>query len=431
MALPDKKILTFNDLTWLINNEQFDSKEGFTSTKECVTKAEVIDLIYLQESPLLDGYADNQLVPRETLAKRPVAWVGYNTICEVVAPPSNDPPTAPTIVFVSKTSDSLKIDWSAAPGTDDHGIENYKAVLMKWDSASSTFIEIGSFIRPGSAVEQTFINLSPDTRYQVYVIAIDAEQLQSPKSNMYDTTTDGIPENLIGELNFTSTTTSSVSLRWGDPVAVDGIVSYYKINYRQVGNSWSTVSTNISASLRDYTVTGLVSTKDYEFRIRFYTDGSEWSNYSNSVIATTLDAVASNCNNEIYGNGNDYSQIFEYTMSGTGEIFKVELDPAGIPDRFRVFSGGNLLVDTGYIGLSSSGGYDMEKALLDNNVAKNTLRLDRWTGEGNTSDQFAVYTSLSASLIVGNKVTVIVDAPLADHSTGWWINVHCITISDQ
>lgn len=63
--IPDLKMVTSEDLSYLIINEGFIQKSEFDITsKKALTKAEIIARVYLDDTGSLNSYAYNQLVPR-------------------------------------------------------------------------------------------------------------------------------------------------------------------------------------------------------------------------------------------------------------------------------------------------------------------------------------------------------------------------------
>lgn len=426
MPLPDDKIVTFTNLQWLVDNEGFYKRVGYLlSGNKCVIKEELIESLHVADiNPLAGFYTDNQLVPRDAFQQRGTAWIGdeENWECVQVGGGSNDPPTAPELDFVSKTHNTITVEWWEFPGTDDVGIVGY--IIEVWyDDGGPVPLKT---VDVGLVTSYTIINLVPEAGYYIVVRAYDVEPLSSPNSDVLQIITNAAPVNLMGQLNFIDTSTSSVTLKWDDPKqVVEGTtVSFYKVEYRLGVGSWTIVTTNISALARTYEVTGLSSGLDYEFRVRFYTSGSVYSDYSNSVIATTVASIPKNCGDTITGTGSSISQLYEITMTGGGVYFDVFLDPGGIPDRFRILSGGDTLFDTGYIGQSFGNGNDYRQELLDSGIDPLTLNLDFVTGLG----QFGYAQQgmgLLASKIIGGKVLLIVDAPLTAYNTGWSAVIDC------
>lgn len=67
MAVPGNKMVTYNDVQDMIDNEGFRKRFKFTPTNQCVNKTEIIEIIHFDQNDEFDTLADNQLVPRRTL----------------------------------------------------------------------------------------------------------------------------------------------------------------------------------------------------------------------------------------------------------------------------------------------------------------------------------------------------------------------------
>lgn len=91
MAFDSNKIMTYSDLKWLVDNENFKEKNSFNYiSKKGVTKQEALDSLQLQEAGLeIAGYLSNQLVPRRVLIPD-----NYSLLCNfdiTTATPNEDP----------------------------------------------------------------------------------------------------------------------------------------------------------------------------------------------------------------------------------------------------------------------------------------------------------------------------------------------------
>ncbi len=130
---------------------------------------------YKDRMTALDGgsYTNNQQINNATdfsieprsysaiylMKNPPVGWV----------PPVIIPPTAPSNVTASLiTQTSMRINWT--PATDNVGVSVYKIYLNGVGISTGTYHD--------------FTNLTPNTTYSIYVVALDAAGNTSPQSNI-------------------------------------------------------------------------------------------------------------------------------------------------------------------------------------------------------------------------------------------------------
>lgn len=65
--IPDKKMVTFFDLDYMITNDGFTERNSFNHfSLQCPNKLEVIDALVI-DSSILSAYSDDQLIPREAI----------------------------------------------------------------------------------------------------------------------------------------------------------------------------------------------------------------------------------------------------------------------------------------------------------------------------------------------------------------------------
>lgn len=91
------------------------------------------------------------------------------------------------------------------------------------------------------------------------------------------------PKNLVGQ----AISTSSIKLTWED----SNNETSYRIEYRQEGQSTYATLTSVSANIREYTVTNLICSKMYSFRIMAIGNGNS-SDYSNELSLKPLNISA-------------------------------------------------------------------------------------------------------------------------------------------
>ena len=78
-------------------------------------------------------------------------------------------------------------------------------------------------------------------------------------------------------------TDTTVTLSWLLPAMANGIITQYQVQYRRSDSSSDYVSVNISRTLT-YTVTGLTTNTEYDFRVRAHTGHGRGPN-SDTVTA--------------------------------------------------------------------------------------------------------------------------------------------------
>lgn len=431
MGDPNYKIVTFNTAKILIGNGEYASRKPLPTSDKGMTKAEVLEYMYIQDKTGTDfnSYPSNRLIAKKDLLAYQTMWVGDEDNAECVDNSSSTtPPSAPTISLVSKTENSIVISWTTPSSTNT--LSGYVVYYSYQDPPGSLPI-IYKSVTVGLINQYTLTNLPSDTQVTIYVRAFDDVPLYSDDSNYLTITTDAPPApeaNRPGTLSFSLTTTSYVKLNWEDPKEFKSgqSVDYFKVEYKKATDStWTVVSTNIVATARTYTVQGLTANTNYEFRMKFIASPSgEHSEYSNTVMATTTNNLSGSCGNSYSpASSSSASATYEITMSGTGTSTTVYMNPDNIPDRFRIFSGGILLFDSGYIGMdynSNISDYYSRILVEDYNVDPATLNLENNNG---TSKPYSVTYTLQKSQVVDDLITIIVDAPL--RQTGWDFKANC------
>ena len=87
-----------------------------------------------------------------------------------------------------------------------------------------------------------------------------------------------------GSLMVVDVTNTTVTLSWMTPDPSNGIIDQYQIQYRRSDSSDGYVSVNTSPPTLTYTVTGLTTNTEYDFRVRART-GYERGEFSTVVTA--------------------------------------------------------------------------------------------------------------------------------------------------
>ncbi|MBX2828806.1 MAG: M36 family metallopeptidase [Flavobacteriaceae bacterium] len=190
--------------------------------------------------------------------------VSFTTGCVA----DTQPPTAPTNLQASNITDSsLTLTWTAS--TDNVAVTGYEV------------FQDGVSIGTTANTQMDVTGLFPETTYDYYVIAFDAEANESAPSNTISPTTlpDSTPPSTPIGLSVFNVTADSVFLVWtgsSDNVGVTGYNVYQDGVF--VGSTAST----------SFNVTGLDSDTTYGFYIEAFDAEGNISNPSNTVFATTL-----------------------------------------------------------------------------------------------------------------------------------------------
>lgn len=180
-------------------------------------------------------------------------------------------PTLPTNLTASNiTNTSLQLNWTAS--TDEYGVTNY--LVYKNNTLLATL---------GNVLSYTATGLTADTSYSFYIMAQDAEENSSIKSNTINPTTTNvdttIPTNFDGYLQ----SENEMYISWNAPDS-PGVLSY-DIWRRQAGSGTSSPHDTTAGSRTYYYDTGLFDTT-YFFQVRArYNTG--YSGFTGEVGITT------------------------------------------------------------------------------------------------------------------------------------------------
>lgn len=117
---------------------------------------------------------------------------------------TTDPGTPTGIELGESTATSVELDWEAPPGP---GVESYE-ILNGAD-------EVGSVAAPANSIEVT--GLTPNTRHELAVVAVDGDRRSEPSYTIGITTLPGAP----ASLGFEDLAATSVVLRWETPPGPD------------------------------------------------------------------------------------------------------------------------------------------------------------------------------------------------------------------
>jgi chitodextrinase len=188
------------------------------------------------------------------------------------------PPTAPTsLSSTTVATDSVGLRWNAA--TDNRGVTGYRLVR-------------NGTVLPGTitGLSTTDTGLSPGTRYNYTVRAVDAAGNLSADSNQVAVTTtadggptqDTTPPTAPTSLASASVTSESVGLTWGAATDDRGVTGY-----RLVRNGTVLPGTITGLSTTD---TGLSPATSYAYTVRAVDAAGNVSPDSNQVTVTTAAA---------------------------------------------------------------------------------------------------------------------------------------------
>lgn len=189
--------------------------------------------------------------------------------------PDTSLPDAPAGLNASNTTSyQTLLAWSAS--NDNIGVINYE--IFK-DSLS-----IG--VTPANVLEYTATGLEPGTTYEFAVAAKDAAGNSSAFSlpvfvatDDIDTIPPTVPENLIAS----EIATTSVVLTWNPSTDNTGVTNY------EVFQDF--LSIGLTGPQTTYTVTGLAATTTYSFNVVAKDLAGNFSDYSDTLIATTPEST--------------------------------------------------------------------------------------------------------------------------------------------
>ena len=184
-------------------------------------------------------------------------------------PPDTTPPSAPTNLTASNTTDSTTdLTWN--PSSDNVGVTSYDVY------------QNGSFRANVAGTFYQVTNLTPDTSYGFYVIARDAAGNTSLASNTVNVTTDVFVDTqnpTAPTLSASNTSETTTSLSWSGATDNVGVTDY---DVYQNGGFIANVNGT------SYQVTGLSENTTYSFFVIANDAAGNSSSASNSVNVTTL-----------------------------------------------------------------------------------------------------------------------------------------------
>ena len=202
---------------------------------------------------------------------------------QALPPPDETPPTDPPSFTATPVSDTqINLAWGAS--TDNKAVTVYYLQRCQPGSCQPRF-GVATSPRTYSAV-----GLASGVTYTFYLWAADAAGNESNSVDRSATTFDLVPPSTPGGLNASVVSGSQIDLGWSastDNVGVQG----YAIEYC-AGAGCSPVNALATTGSTGYSVTGLSQATSYSFRVRAYDARPNYSGYSGTAPATTLDTTA-------------------------------------------------------------------------------------------------------------------------------------------
>lgn len=188
--------------------------------------------------------------------------------------PDIEAPTAPTNLTASNTTQTTTdLAWNHS--TDNVGVTGYDVY------------QGGILIASVTTTNYQVTGLNPNTNYLFFVRAKDAAGNISNNSNTANVTTLTPPDTEAPtpptNLTATNTTQSTTDLSWNAATDNIGVVAY---DVFQDGALIASVSST------NYQVTGLSASTNYSFTVRARDAAGNQSDFSNTVLVTTLDTQA-------------------------------------------------------------------------------------------------------------------------------------------
>lgn len=187
-------------------------------------------------------------------------------------PVDSEPPTSPTN-FKASNIRPTAADFSWTAATDNIGVVRYE--INRGGNVLKTV--------DGNTTSATVDNLTPNTSYDISVIAYDAAGNPSQPSNVVGVTTppsdDTTPPSVPGNLRSTGVTANSVSLAWNASTDNGGTIAGYDV-YQ--GTTKVSTTTSLQA-----TITNLNPNTSYTFTVKARDPDGNTSAASNAVTAKT------------------------------------------------------------------------------------------------------------------------------------------------
>lgn len=326
-----------------------------------------------------------------------------------LSPPPPPPPSllAPAnLHLVDATEFTLAVAWDAVSGA-----QGYKVAVSPASAPSDT-----DYFDVGNTLSYTVANLTPDTDYEVDVIAYSGSIL-SPWAGRETMTTDAPPAppppatlDVPGNFRITATTETTVTIAWS---AVANAIGY-TVGIALASTPNSVTTTNAGTAL-SYTFTGLTAGTSYQVKVRAYNDTIQ-SAFTTVLAATTTAAptgLVAPTNLRVLAVTSSSIQFAWNAVAGATD-YRAAISPKSNPSATTYSDTGGATSKT-FTGLAANTVYQVDV------LAFNSTQLSPWAGRldattsgsapvppTGTAPKFALGTSadMNKSAIIGQSLGV-------------------------
>lgn len=222
---------------------------------------------------------------------------GYSQCDSLTINHDNQAPNTVGGITVSNDASDIRSDsttWSSTTDNGLSGIDYYEIAISTTTNsggiiASGNWTDIGNNLA-GSIDNGTTPYLSALTNYYTLIRAVDragntGTEVASPVWQVA-----ALSPEQITSMSVITATDDSLKVGWPYPDDNGFPITDYIIQYRLDGaTTWITISDGVSTDRR-YTLTGLDSEEDYEFRVRAY-NGTNYGPWSPTLDAETLPSI--------------------------------------------------------------------------------------------------------------------------------------------
>jgi len=189
--------------------------------------------------------------------------------------------STPNIYLDAKTDSTITLSWEIEASFNHDRFELWQVGVGKIYDTTSV-----------SDLTKQITGLSENTLYQFYVIAYSGVTASNPSDTLDVTTFETAISTLLApEIKYLSSTETSIYIGIILVPAEWAITTAYLIEYRLINTTaWiqkGTLNNNIGQFLED-----LTPASTYQIRLRSTTDGIVYSDYSNTITASTNDLVS-------------------------------------------------------------------------------------------------------------------------------------------
>jgi hypothetical protein len=185
--------------------------------------------------------------------------------CKILVVDRPGPPGKPVDAY-DITPETCSLSWR--PPADDGGSSVTNYVIDRLDVSAGYWTKICSFVR---GLHYDVIGLEPNKKYRFRVRAENQYGL-SDAAEMDDDITAKFPFSAPdppGAPKVLQETSTSASLQWERPYSDGGSkIQGYKVEYREVIEEHWVITTTTLVRSQAYTVTGLITDSEYEFRVK-------------------------------------------------------------------------------------------------------------------------------------------------------------------